>query len=286
MTDGGAGLSHKSINTRMSRFRVVTGPLRVLPDFVIIGAQKCGTSSLYRYLADHPSVAPAVGKEVHYFDWHFARGQWWYRGHFPTYLHRALHRARTGAQLITGEASPYYIVHPHAPRRLKTLIPRVKLIALLRDPVERTLSAYHHQARRGKESLSFVEAIDREPERLASEIERLARDATYNSFAHRRFSYLTRGRYAEQLEAWLREFPREQILILRSEEFFDQPAAVFARVVGFLGLRPWQPARFPRFNAADYTDMEPAVRQRLLQYFAPYNERLYRLLGEDFGWAR
>lgn len=284
MSEGRA--DHKAANRPLTRFRLLTGPLRVLPDFIIIGAQKGGTSSLFRYLTDHPAVAASVGKEVHYFDWHFHRGEHWYRAHFPTATHRAIFRARTGQSLVTGEASPYYLLHPHTPKRVKAVVPEVKLIALLRDPVERTLSAYHHQVRRGSESLPLLEAIDREPERLAREIERLAHDETYNSFAHRHFSYLSRGIYADQLAAWFREFPRDRLLVIRSEDFFSSPALSFAQVLDFLGLPRWEPPRFARFNAAEYADMDPATRNRLIEYFAPHNKRLYDLLGRDFGWAR
>ncbi len=278
--------SHKSINQPVTRFRVATGPLRVLPDYVIIGAQKCGTSSLYRYLNEHPSVAPAAGKEVHYFDWHFHRGPGWYRAHFPTALYREVFRVRTGQRLVTGEASPYYMFHPHVPKRIATLLPRVKLIALLRDPVERTVSAYHHQVRSGSEPLTLEEALDREQARLKPELDRIATDESYRSLVHRRFSYATRGIYADQLDAWFRVFPREQMLILRSEDFFDDPAGILVQTQDFLGLPRWAPAAFRRFNIGDYADVAPAMRARLTEYFAPHNRRLYELLGRDLGWAR
>jgi hypothetical protein len=268
----------------MTRFRVVTGPLRMLPDYIIIGAQKCGTSSLYRYLNEHPSVAAAAGKEVHYFDWHYRRGPRWYRAHFPTVAYRELFRARTGQRLVTGEASPYYLFHPHSPLRIKRLVPDVKLIALLRDPAERAVSAYHHQVRAGTEPLSLAEALEQEPSRLAGEIERLSRNEDYKSVAHRRYSYLSRGHYAEQLEQWFRHFPREQLLVIRSEDFFNDPGGAVADVATFLGLPPLPPRQFRRFNAGDYEHTDPAIRARLNDYFAPHNRRLYQLLGRDFGW--
>jgi Sulfotransferase domain len=278
--------SHKSINQPLTRFRLMTGALRILPDYIIIGAQKCGTSSLYRYLNDHPAIAPAAGKEVHYFDWHYSRGPRWYRAHFPTIVAREMFRARAGRPLVTGEASPYYLFHPHAPGRIKALLPNVKLIALLRNPVERALSAYHHQVRAGSEPLPFDEAMDQEPARLAPEVDRLTQDPAYKSMAHRRFSYLARGRYADQLEAWFRVFPREQLLVVRSEDFFEEPAATVAQVLEFLGLPRGNLKGFRRFNAGYYGSVEPAIQARLIEYFAPHNERLYALLGCDLGWPR
>lgn len=283
---GARDTSHKSINQPVTRFRLMTGRARVLPDYIIVGAQKCGTSSLYRYINEHPAVAAAAGKEVHYFDWHFRRGTNWYRAHFPTVAYRAWFRARSGQPLVTGEASPYYLFHPQVPGRVRALLPDVKLIALLRDPVERAWSSYNHQVRAGEESLSFAEAIDREPERLAGELDRLRSDDTYKSTAHRRYSYAARGIYADQLEAWLRVFPREQLLVIRSEDFFEDPRSSVAEVLRFLGLAPWDSTDFRRFNAGgEYGGMDPAMRARLREFFAPHNDRLYRLLGRDFGWS-
>ena len=258
----------------------------MLPDYLIIGAQKCGTSSLYRYLNEHPAVAPAAGKEVHFFDWHFRRGTGWYRAHFPTTAYREMFRARTGQRLVTGEASPYYLFHPHAPKRVRALLPDVRLIALLRDPVERTISAYYHQVRSGTETLALEEALDREPTRLTHEIERLQRDESYKSFAHRQFSYMARGHYADQLLEWYRHFPRERLLVLRSEDFFEDPGQVMAQVFDFLSLPRSASSAFPQFNAGDYPEVDPAVRTRLTAHFASHNDRLYALLGRDLGWAR
>jgi hypothetical protein len=271
---------------QLSRFRLATGAARVLPDFVIIGAQKCGTSSLYRYLAAHPSVAPAARKEVHYFDWGYQRGLNWYRAHFPTAVYRTAFQTITGRPLYVGEASPYYLFHPYVPARMKKLLPAAKLIVLLRDPVERALSSYQHQVRRKRESLPFLEAMAAEPERLAPEIERMARDETYNSTVHRHLSYLARGEYADQLASWLDVYPRQQLLVIRSEDFFDDTAGIFAQVLAFLDLPAWLPSTFRQFNAAEYPDMDPAIRRGLVEYFAPHNERLHQLLGRDFRWSR
>jgi hypothetical protein len=271
---------------QLDRLRLATGGLRVLPDFIIIGAQKGGTSSLYHYLAQHPDVAPAFRKEVHYFDWAYRRGEQWYRANFPTAAYRAAFQAMTRRRLAVGEASPYYLYHPHVPGRVKALLPQVKLIALLRDPVERTVSSYQHQLRKGRETLTLTAALDQEPERLAAESIRVEAEESYNSDAHRHFSYLARGMYAEQLERWFAVFPREQCLVLHSQDFFEHTEAVFTQVLDFLGLRHWHPAQYRRFNAAEYDPIDAAIRDRLVAHFAGPNQRLYELLGRDFGWPR
>jgi hypothetical protein len=258
-------------------YRRLTAPLRRRPAFLILGAQKAGTSTLYDLLGRHPQVIPATVKEVHFFDLHFGRGVGWYRSHFPLLW-------RGGPAAITGEASPYYLFHPHCARRIAALLPEVKLIVLLRDPVARAYSHFQHKRRDGGETLSFEEAIAREPERLHGEHERLLADETYHSHAHQHFSYLARGQYLEQLQAYHQFFRREQMLVLSSEEFFARPCEVYARVLRFLGLGAWQPSQIPVLNRGDYDRDAIPGAERLRDYFAPHNRRLYEYLGVDFGW--
>src|SRR5215467_6288621 len=177
----------------------MTSSLRLLPDFLIIGGQRCGTTSLYYYLTDQPCVYPAATKEVHFFDDHFASGIDWYRAQFPTsayknYVERVRHQ-----HFLTGEASPYYLFHPHAPRRISAALLYVKLIVLLRNPVDRAFSHYWLEVKGRYESLSFEEAIRCEQERIAGECEKMVNDENYHSFKYRRFSYLTRGIYIDQI---------------------------------------------------------------------------------------
>ncbi len=187
--------------------------------------------------------------------------------------------------MITGEASPYYLFHPHAARRIQAWDPAIKLIALLRDPVERAHSHYHHEVRSGRETLSLESALAAEEERLRGEHDRIAADETYHSPAHRNFSYLARGRYVEQLVGWMpRPFPREQVLILRSEDFYAAPAIVLRRVTDFLGLPPLALGRYARHNDGRTPAMNPRTRAFLQEYFRPFNARLYAFLGRDLGW--
>ncbi len=260
-------------------YRDLTAPLRGLPSALIIGAQKGGTTSLFNYLVQHPDVLPPLGKEIHYFDLHYDRGLRWYRGRFPY-----RHRLRRGA--LTLDASPYYLAHPQAPRRAALLLPAVKLIALLRNPVDRALSHYQHEVRGGRETLSFAEAIEREPGRLAGEEERLRSDPDYYSYHHHRFSYTRRGLYGGQLRQWAEHFPRAQLLVLQSEWLFRDPAGATASVQRFLGLSPAPAARYEPFLQGTYArEMAPALRARLAAYFEPHNRELYRWLGKEFDWA-
>lgn len=145
--------------------RILTAPIRVLPDFIIIGAQRAGTTSLFEYVSHHPCIGCSFGKELHFFDnlkGSFQKGLMWYRAHFPSYPYMYLAKKVRGRDMITGEASPYYLFHPLAATRIARVLPRVKLIAILRNPVDRAYSHYHHNAKYKRETLSFEAALEKD----------------------------------------------------------------------------------------------------------------------------
>jgi len=265
--------------------RRLTRRIRTLPDYLVIGAQRCGTTSLHRYLERHPCVAPAARKEIHFFDENFGRGLLWYRTYFPTAIHRAVQGGVRGRRILSGEASPYYVFHPHAPRRVFETLPTAKLVLLLRNPVDRAYSHYHHEVRWGFEKIAtFEEAIEREPERLEGETERILADETYSSFNHNHYSYLARGHYLEQVRSWRRFFPAERMLILESESFYEDTPRVFREVLEFLELPAWEAEAFPKHNEGPRPAMDPRTRERLARHFRPHNDELGRYLGVEFGW--
>lgn len=257
-----------------------------MPDFIIIGAQKGGTSSLYAYLSQHPCVQAATVKEVHFFDENFGRGLNWYRHFFPSLAQKfADVTTEKKPRLLTGEASPYYIFHPLAARRIAAILPRVKLVALLRNPVDRAYSHYQHEVRAGDEPLSsFVEAIAREEERLQGEKEKILADEQYNSFNYRHYSYLARGLYADQLENWFEFFPAKQILIIASEEFYANPVRIYQKTLDFLSLPYFDIKHYYKYNTNQYQDMDTTLYKKLSDYFKPYNQRLSNILGKHFEW--
>lgn len=262
------------------RMGQATWYLRPLPDFLIIGAQKAGTSSLYKYLLQHPAILPAYQKEIHYFtipDLYF-KGEKWYRGHFPTGLVKG--------QRLTGEASPSYLFFPLVPERVYQMMPQVKIIVLLRDPVARAFSNYHHQVRRGLETLPFEEAIAQEPTRLGNDLQKTIDDPRFHSLELAHHSYLLRGDYVTQLKRWRKFFPVEQMLVLKSEDFYDAPQQIVTQAASFLNLPDWQPnpAIFKRYNPGIYETMPPDLYTRLSQQFQFANEALYEFLGRNLGW--
>jgi sulfotransferase family protein len=250
----------------------------LLPDFVIIGAQKCGTTSLYRLLIRHPYVEPAAAKELHFFDNQFDQGIEWYRRCFPP------PRWRDGRKTITGEATPGYIFRPHVPARVAEVVPEARLIVLLRNPVDRAYSHYHHQVKMGNEPLRFEDAIEAEEARLRAERDKILEDEHYIGSDLRHSSYLSRGIYVDQLLRWSRLFSDEQMLVLKSEDFLERPWETLKVVLGFLDLPDWEPPAPETRNEGRYEGMDSDTRRWLEGYFEPHNRRLYEYLGVDFGW--
>lgn len=257
------------------RYRRATSSLRALPDFVVIGAQRSGTTSLFDYFLNHPQVRPALKKELHFYDLHHERGVGWYRASFPR--RRQLSNGR-----ITGEATPNYLVHPLAPERLHAVTPNAKLIALLRNPTDRAHSAWGLRTMEGAETLSFEEALERELAR--SDVDVAEMEDPKEVGQHLRFLYLSKSLYAEQLERWYALFPREQLLIIKSEDLFEHPDAPLREIATFLGIAPWQPGTFRTVNKAEPAPIDPDLRRRLVEYFAPHNEKLEALVGRTFDW--
>lgn len=264
--------------------RVMTASIRLLPDFLIIGAQRCGTTSLQRYLIQHPCVAPSFRKEVHFFDRNLKKGVAWYRAHFPSMPYKYFVTTVLRRRFLTGEASAAYLFYPHAPKKIFETVPRAKLIVLLRNPVDRAYSQYQHEVSLKYETLPFDEAIEQEAHRLQGEKEKMLVDEGYDSYSYRHHSYLSRGVYADQLAIWMNLFPKDQMLVLKSEDFFGRPSAAFHRVLRFLDLSPCELAEYKPYNAREYASMNPATRKRLMDYFEPHNRRLRELVGQDFAW--
>ncbi len=245
------------------------------PDFVIVGTQRGGTTSLYAYLTAHPQVAPAAVKETHYLTDRFGRGLDWYLSLFPATLPPGL---------ITGEATPYALFHPLAAQRLRTVAPDAKVIVLLRNPVERAYSQYAMERARGDESLDFLAALDAEPVRLTGEENRLLSDPTYVSRAHKHHSYVARGEYLRQLQRWRELVPPEHLIIVRSEDLYLRPAEIVARVTSFLGIDSHVEMPFAAHNRGDAPPIDPALRRRLTEHFAPHNVQLASHVDWDLDW--
>lgn len=249
-----------------------------LPNCLIIGTQKGGTTSLFANLRQHPGVRGASRKEVHYFDLYHHYGPDWYRSFYPPTADKIL-------SPVLLESSPYYLFHPAVPSRVRELLPDAKFIALLRDPIDRAYSHHLHARKRGLEPLGLTEALDAEANRLKGEEERLLSDPRYVSYSHRHQSYQARGLYARQLARWLDYFPRDRFLLLKSEDLFNCPDVTMSRILDFLGLEPWAKSTPMALNVnRDKGAIPEAVRDRLRQYYAEANEKLRQMVGLEFDW--
>lgn len=264
-----------------------TQSARMQPSFLIVGAQRCGTTSMFKTLRQHPAVlAPPLQKGIHYFDKNYTEGAGWYRSHFPLRASASLQARRGAGTPITGESSPYYMFHPLAADRIARDVPGVRLIVLLRDPVERAISAYTHEKARGFETETFERALELEPERIGGERDKMLADEGYDSFHLQHNAYLTRGQYIEQLERLEGIVGRDRIHVVDSHDFFERPAPAYAEVLDFLGLPAFEGAVFDQHNARPRSPMPGELAARLDEHFRPYDERLTAWLGRTPGWRR
>ncbi|MBA3418186.1 MAG: sulfotransferase [Geodermatophilaceae bacterium] len=265
----------------------LTAELRMTPSFLVVGAKRAGTTSLYDTLAGHPQVLRAVlHKEVHYFDNAYHRGASWYRGHFPTRAAAAISARRTGLTAVTGEATPSYMWHPLAAMRIAADLPDVRLIVLIRDPVQRAHSEHAHSVSMGWESEPFERALDLEEQRLSGEVARLVAEPLYRSRPHACQAYVTRGRYVEQLERLAALVGRDRLHVIDSDSMFLDAGPALDGLTSFLGLQTWQPSDLANLNARPRPVLPAHLNTRLADEFAPYDERLARWLGWTPSWRR
>ena len=265
----------------------LTADQRAMPSFLIVGAQRGGTTSLFKALLQHPSfIPPRMRKGVHYFDVAYGNGQSWYLGHFPRRTQLEARSRRIGAPVITGEASPYYMWHPAVPGRIAADVPGVKLVALLRDPVERAYSGYAHEFARGFETESFERALELEPSRLAGERERLLADPASGSHAMQHLAHAGRGEYVDQLLTLEAAVGRDRLMVLDSSDYFADPKPVFAQLCEFLGIPDAPDVTHDRHNARPRSTMSPELEARLRERYAPYDRRLVDWLGWTPSWCR
>lgn len=269
----------KPISIAEGFFRSISASRRCLPDFIIIGGQKCGTGSLFKYLVQHPQILPSFKKEVHYFDLNFNKGINWYRKHFPLLSQKS-------SSQITGEASPYYLFHPLAAARIAKALPHVKIIALLRNPSDRAVSHYHMEKRKGREALSMEEAFEAEKKRVEQEYHHLETGEISYSFNCHRFTYKKRGLYLEQLERYERLFPQNQMLVLSSEDFFTDTLKTLRKVFSFLEVDlNFTPGNLAPKGTGGYNKTHTLpVYHRLKSYFAPHNKKLFEKYGVGRNW--
>jgi len=262
-----------------------------MPDFMIVGAKRAASTSLWNYVVRHPNVLPMFPsrqriKGTSFFSTKFDEGERWYRSHFTSGTHRWFRGRIDGVRPLTGEATPYYLFHPLAPERASALVPEARIVVILRNPIDRAYSHYRERARHGAEPLSFEDALDAEADRLEGEEARIIGVPGYVSHAHEHLSYVAQGRYAPMLERWFGVYPRDHVLVLLNEDLDGDRDAVLDRLFGFLELPAWRPPALERYNYHPDPAMSPDTRERLARTFAEDNRRLESLIGRNLsGWA-
>ncbi len=247
------------------------------PDFFILGAMKSGTTSLFRYLIQHPLIAPPAHKELHYYD-HKCYDEWSlddYLSQFP--------KKREGT--MSGEATAYYLRHPHTSQWIARDFPDARLIVLLRNPVDRAYSHFQQRLKKNKADRPFLDAIKAEDALVADEWKRACDDETYQCRFAQANSYLSRGRYAEQLETWFARFPRERVHVLFTDDLKANPQQEVRNLIDFLDLPPCGTIDTGfREKTRKYAPMPTEARVWAEEYFSEHNRRLEEILQRQIPW--
>ena len=258
----------------------ITSPLRVLPDFFVIGPGRTGTTSLFHYLDQHPSLSKSAYDELGFFDVNFHLGFHWYRSLFPSILTKFRIKLKTNF-FMTYDVTPSYVRRPWIARRIKKLFPNSKLIIILRNPIDKTYSHYYLSTTSG-ETRNFEEVIKKDMDDI-SKWNINSKDDNY--FATKvENSKLARGFYVEQLLPWFELFPKNQILIISSEELASNTKNVMSEIFKFLNLPDYKIPNIEKVNVSKYSKMNPDTRKILIDFFKPYNEELSNFSNIDFEW--
>lgn len=255
--------------------RRLSAAARPLPDFILIGAQKGGSSALYKFICAHPDVERAFVKEPHYFSVKYhQKSLSWYKAQFPL--------KRAGQ--LAGEASPSYCTHPLVPKRIKELLPDVKLLFIVRNPVDRAISNYFHSVRYGVEKLPIEEAFKRPLSDFEADYQRLTTEDSFHSGIYNRYAYVHKGFYAMHLKKWYEYFDPEQLLIVENEALQTQPAQVYKEVCQFLGLKEWTLEAFKKHNVGKTKEVPESLKTELYEVFKTPNQEFFDLIGKSFNW--
>ena len=270
--------------SKRSLFRSLTSNSRILPDFIIIGESKCGTTSLYNYMIQHPAIKPALTKEINFFNWSYDKPQNWYNAHFPTKFKKKFSKNVFKKPFLTGEATPLYLFNSQVPKRMFKIIPNVKIIIVLRNPIDRAYSHYHDLGvRLGGEKRTFGDAI-RSELKILEEKNYVITDYDGN-FTDRLYQYVVRGIYLDHLKIWMDVYPVKQFLILKTEELEKNPSEILDSVFKFLSIPDYDKINFEKkHNVSKYEPMNEQSRKMLKEFFKPHNKNLYKFLKQDFEW--
>ena len=281
----------KLVNILKQIYRIycnVLAPFHILPDFLILAPGACGTTSMLElYLRSNKEILPSKVNEITYFDQKHNKPVNWYKMFFPTILTKKI-RQILGKKTLTGEATGGYILNPNAPIRIKKIMPKVKLVVMIRNPVDRTLSHYKRRVRITKEKQLLEDLIEHELKHFDEEFEEYINNEKSIS-RYPLISYLTSSKYSQHIEHWLKIFPKEQFLFINANEYFKNPLKEYNKILKFLGLPPHYPKISGQRGISpkgiyNETAIKPQTIEYLKNYFIPHNKRLFELINEEYNW--
>jgi hypothetical protein len=264
-------------------FNVLTAKSRALPDFLIIGAAKCGTTSLYDYVIQHPDIYPALRKETKFFDVDFKMGITWYRSNFPLKFFKFIIEKIKKKKFLTGEATPGYLHNYHCANRIHNVLPNIKLIIILRNPIDRSFSDYQMRVRGNHEIRTFSDVIKHEENLLAEGVD-LLKDEKYFKYGAKFRPYLSWGHYFDELEPWLKLFSKENFLFIKTRNLNENPVTTLNHIFKFLDLKSFEIKNLERHNVGKYEKLDEKIRNHLVKHFKNHNKKLEEFLGISLNW--
>lgn len=272
-------------------FRNLTSSFRVLPNFIIIGSGRAGTTALYSYLIQHPSIFGASTEnnesvaDLHFFEYMISDKISWYKSHFPTKLTKILYEAKSKNNFVTGEYTSTYMYNKNVPKRISELLPDVKIIIILRNPVDKAYSTYSQQYSFNEFSSSFEDTVQAEFQRIElckSQPDLYTQNPDFESNVIT--SIIRHGIYYDYLETWTKFFKKNQILIIDSEELKNSTQKTIDKVFNFLDVFPYKVDNLSKINVGKYSPINKKSREDLSEFYKPYNEKLNDLLDTNFKW--
>tara|TARA_B110001454_G_scaffold217308_1_gene242307 strand:+ start:1744 stop:2622 length:879 start_codon:yes stop_codon:yes gene_type:complete len=261
----------------------LSSPFRVLPQCFVIGVVRSGTTSLYHYLSQHPSIAPAAYDELGYFDDNYHLGVNWYKSLFPTKFTKNRIIKKHG-KFLTYDVTPFYIYNPLVAKRIFESFPKAKIISNLRNPIDRAYSNYNDAVEMGDIKIPFEEVVQIAMDEIDKNKSKLNNEAYIVDTYYE--NILARGFYADQLKIWFKKFQKNQLLMVQSEDLAQKTDQILTKIFEFLDLPYFKIKDLTKQNKREYPPMKAETRKLLIEFYRPYNEKLYNLINQHFDWEK
>ena len=260
-------------------YRYISAPFRVLPDFFVIGVVRSGTTSLFHYLNQHPNIVGASYDELGYFDDNYHLGVNWYKSFFTTISTKKRIEKEQG-KCLSFDVTTRYIEQKSTAENIKKIKPDMKIIVILRNPIDRAYSQFNLSKKELTQSLDFESEVFRE----ITELEKKMENNNELEFNKEKQHYIQRGLYAKQLKSWFEIFPRDNILILSTEDFKNDNNMTYSKIFDFLDIPEHSINKKEMIGKGEYEPMKETARKMLIEFYKKHNEDLFKLIGKKFDW--